>query len=398
MGSHSALPVRQQGIADIVASMAIDSHKPLREDVRLLGDLLGDTLKRHAGADLFRLVERARALAKSARSGHDEDFRVLADELGRMSLDDALPIARAFTHFLHLANIAEQHHRIRRRRAYQLDPTSQPQRGSCDEGFARLLADGITPDHLYDAVCTLQIELVLTAHPTEIARRTLVQKYNRIAAGLAVQDRADLTPVEREHVLALLQREIESAWATADVRSRRPSPLDEVRSGLIIFEQSLWDALPRHLRNMDRVLRRLTGRALPLDATPLRFGSWIGGDRDGNPNVTADVTRRACLLSRWVAADLYLREIDLLRDELSLEVSSAELRAAVGDAPEPYRELLRGVRAGVLATRTWAEGSLHADENRVPDDDVYVEPHAFAAALQLCHRSLQDTGHALIAD
>jgi phosphoenolpyruvate carboxylase len=378
--------------------MVIDSHKPLREDVRLLGELLGDTLKRHAGADLFRLVERARALAKSARSGHDEDFRLLADELGRMSLDDALPIARAFAHFLHLANVAEQHHRIRRRRAYQLDPTSQPQRGSCEEGFARLVADGITPDRLYDAVCTLQIELVLTAHPTEIARRTLVQKYNRIAAALAVRDRAELTPVEREQVLALLQREIEGAWATADVRSQRPSPLDEVRSGLIIFEQSLWDAVPRHLRNIDRVLQRLTGRALPLDATPLRFGSWIGGDRDGNPNVTADVTRRACLLSRWVAADLYLREIDLLRDELSLEGSSAELRAAVGDAPEPYRELLRSVRARMLATRTWAEGSLNADDNRVPSDDVYIEPHAFAAALQLCHRSLHDTGHALISD
>ncbi len=128
--------------------MPPDPHKPLRDDVRLLGELLGDTLRRHAGDDLFRTVERVRALAKSGRSGQSEDFRLLADELGRMSLDAALPIARAFTHFLHLANIAEQHHRIRRRRAYQRDPQAPPQRGSCEEGFARLLAGGISVTQL----------------------------------------------------------------------------------------------------------------------------------------------------------------------------------------------------------------------------------------------------------
>jgi len=135
--------------------MTLDPHKPLRDDVRLLGELLGDVLKRHAGNELFAIVERVRGLAKSGRAGHEEDFRLLADELGRMSSDDALAIARAFPHFLHLANIAEQHHRIRRRRAYQQDPQATPLRGSSEDGFARLLDGGITAERLHDAHCRL---------------------------------------------------------------------------------------------------------------------------------------------------------------------------------------------------------------------------------------------------
>src|SRR4029079_8568838 len=120
----------------------------------------------------------------SARAGRDEDFDALAAELRRMSVEMALPVARAFAHFLNLANIAEQHHRIRRRRAHLRDPASRPQRGSCEDAFARLIASGIAPEQLHAAVCSLRVELVLTAHPTEVMRRTMVEKHNRIAAAL----------------------------------------------------------------------------------------------------------------------------------------------------------------------------------------------------------------------
>src|SRR5689334_12085161 len=296
-----------------------DPHKPLRNDVRLLGELLGDTIRAQAGESIFATVERVRALAKSGRAGNDADFRELADELSRLAVDDALPIARAFAHFLHLANIAEQHHRVRRRRAYLRDPAAAPQRGSCADGFARLLAAGISADALHASVSALQVELVLTAHPTEVARRRMVQKHNRIAAALTQRDRPDLTAPERDALLAALRREILAAWGTSDVRQHRPTPIDEVRSGLLVFEQSLWAALPQYVGSVDRALRASTGHGLPIDAAPLRFGSWIGGDRDGNPNVTPDVSRRACLLARWVAAGLYLRDIEALRDELSLD-------------------------------------------------------------------------------
>ncbi len=374
-----------------------DPHKPLRDDVRLLGELLGETLKAHAGEAIFQRVERVRALSKSARAGSGEDFRVLAAELRGMSLDEALPVTRAFAQFLHLANIAEQHHRIRRRRAYQRDPHAAPQRGSCDDVFPRLLAAGMSADRLHEAVTALRIELVLTAHPTEIARRTLAQKYNRIAGLLAERDRADLTSVERADLVTALHREIAAAWDTSEVRERRPTPLDEVRGGLLVFEESLWAAVPRYLRAVDRALRAATGRPLSLDATPLRFGSWIGGDRDGNPSVTPQVTRRACLLARWAAADLYLGEIDALREELSMARGSPELRDRTGDAREPYRELLRGVRTRLLATREWAEASLDAEEDAAAGAEVCLAEDDLAEPLHLCHRSLEATGHALIA-
>ena len=371
-----------------------DHHKPLRQDVRLLGELLGETLRTHAGEAVFQHVEQVRALAKSARAGADRDFSELAAVVARLPVDAAIPLARAFTHFLNLANVAEQHHRIRRRRAYLRDPSAPPQRGSCDETFPRLIAGGITPEGLYEAVCALRIELVLTAHPTEVSRRTLIHKYNRIATLLAERDRPDLTIPERQEVLEALRREIVSAWETDEVRLQRPTPLDEVRSGVIVFEQSLWHALPRLVRSIDRALNAVTGRGLPLDAAPVRFGSWIGGDRDGNPNVTPDVTRKACLLSRWLAADLFLTEIEALRDELSMSRATPELCARVSDAPEPYRELLRTVRERLRATRAWVETSLQAGGEVAAPDTVYLDAESLREPLRLCHDSLVATGNA----
>ena len=248
---------------------------------------------------------------------------------------------------------------------------------------------------------------MLTAHPTEIVRRTLLQKYDRIARALAEKDRPDLTLWERETVVETLRREIAACWETDEIRRVRPTPLDEVRGGLLVFEQTLWQALPRYLRELDRALTKHTGSGLPLEVSPIRFGTWIGGDRDGNPNVTPDVTRQAVLLGRWMAADLYFREVDLLRSELSLAHASDELRARIGDAHdhEPYRALLREVRERLLATRKWAEGILEDRRSGASGlvtasagPDVYLEVEALAEPLRLCDRSLRETGNAVIAD
>jgi phosphoenolpyruvate carboxylase len=373
-----------------------DPHKPLRDDVRLLGELLGVTLRDLEGEHLLQTVERVRARAKAARGGDNTGFDALARELAQMPVESALPVARAFTHFLNLANVAEQHHRIRRRRAHHRDPGSPPQRGSCEEAFARLIGGGIAADALHDAACHLGIELVFTAHPTEVSRRTLVEKYNRIAALLATRDHPDLTHDEHDQTIAELLREIMSAWGTSDVRLQRPAPLDEVRSGLIVFEQSLWHAVPAYLRGLDRALHASTGRALPAGVVPIRFGSWIGGDRDGNPNITPEVTRQACLLARWMAADLYGREIEGLRHELSMTVATPELCTAAGDAHEPYRAVLRTVRGRMAATRRWIEQSLVTDTP--PPDEAYVDAAAFDAPLRLCEESLRATGQGFIAD
>jgi phosphoenolpyruvate carboxylase len=373
-----------------------DPHRPLRDDVRRLGELLGETLRTIEGEELFADVERVRALSKAERSagGGPED---LSTALASLPVRRAVPVARAFAHFLHLANVAEQHHRTRRRRAYQRTPAASPQRGSCDEAFPRLIAEGVPAAALHDAVSGLAIELVFTAHPTEIARRTLIQKYNRIARTLARRDRPDLTADDRDALDASLHREVLSAWGTDEVRPERPTPLDEVRTSLVIFEESLWDAVPVYLRGVDRALLAATGRGLDLDATPIRFGSWIGGDRDGNPSVTAAVTRRACLLPRWVAATLYLREIEALRDELSIAHASRELLALTGPCREPYRELLRNVRARLRATLQWVEGSLAAEADTPIGPDVYLDAGDLVHALDVCRASLDATGYAVLA-
>ncbi|HEX2062521.1 MAG TPA: phosphoenolpyruvate carboxylase, partial [Thermoanaerobaculia bacterium] len=366
----------------------MQADQPLRDDVHLLGDLLGETLRTQEGEELFQMVERVRALAKT-------DFDALTELLAAHPTSEALPVARAFAHFLTLANIAEQHHRVRRRREYQRDPDARPQPGSCAEVFARL-----PKEQLFDAVTSLRIELVLTAHPTEVVRRTLLQKHRRIAELLAQRDHDDLTEPEKREIVDALRREITSAWETDEVRHERPTPLDEVKGGLFMFEQTLWDALPRYLRVVDDALRAHTHRALPLDAVPIRFGSWIGGDRDGNPNVTADVTGIACLLARWVAADLYLREIDELRSELSMKSATPELP----QTPEPYRALLKDVRARLLATRESLDEAVATPDGwkRWPsawsERNPIVEARELLEPLLLCHRSLHETGNGLIAE
>src|SRR5581483_4526587 len=163
-------------------AMGADPHKPLREDVRLLGDLLGETLKAREGANFFDRVEEVRALAKAHHEGDADAFARLSQLLRELPLNSAVPIARAFSHFLTLANIGEQHHRVRRRREYARDPSRHPQPGSCGGALPRLVAGGAGTAELADLIASLRIELVLTAHPTEIARRTLLQAFNRIAA------------------------------------------------------------------------------------------------------------------------------------------------------------------------------------------------------------------------
>ncbi len=377
--------------------MPIDPHQRLHDDVRLLGELLGRTLREQGGEALFGAVERVRALARDARRGSAE-FTSLERTLRELSVSDALAVARGFAHFLGLANIAEQHHRIRRRRDYQVDATSAPQRGSLADSFARLLAQGVSPEALHTGVAALRIELVLTAHPTEVVRRTLRRKQRRIAELLALDDRTDLTTEERVELRRDLGAEIAATWMTDEVRRDPPTPFDEVKWGLVVFEQTLWDAVPRHLAALDRTLVTATGRGLPLDAAPIRFGSWIGGDRDGNPNVTPQVTARAVMLARWMAADLYRQEVEALRGELSMRLGSAELHASVGEVAEPYRVLLKGIVTRLRAMRDRMQRLIDTDAPYVADPADYADAEQLAEPLRLCYRSLMETGGEAVAE
>lgn len=365
----------------------------LREDVHQLGEQLGHTISVQHGAAFLEKIERIRKGAKAARRGSSEGAAQLSETLNQLNDAELLPVARAFNQFLNLANIAEQYHRVRRRAPGEAQPFED---NMLADLLARLSANGHKGEALARQFGRLDIELVLTAHPTEVARRTLIQKYDAMAEQLAAGDHNDLSVAERERVTQRMQRLIAEAWHTEEIRRSRPSPVDEAKWGFAVIEHSLWQAVPNVLRKADQVLHQATGFHLPLEAAPIRFASWMGGDRDGNPNVTASVTREVLLLSRWMAADLYLRDIDHLAADLSMQQASPALLARVGESAEPYRSLLKQLRERLRATRSWAQAALN---EAVPAPTAVLhDNHDLFEPLQLCYQSLHECGMGVIAD
>lgn len=325
------------------------SFQAFEDDCRLLGSLLHDVLLRELGPRFIHLLERITILAQSAvnmRSAGVEDTAVVVEkqlgaELAAMSLEDSLCLARAFSHHLNLMTIADTYHRVRKARNFA-DLSK-----SCDDTFAKLIQSGVSPEELYDTVCKQEVEIVLTAHPTQINRRTLQYKHLRIAHLLEFNERADLSLEDKEILIEDLVREITAIWQTDELRRHKPTPVDEARAGLHIVEQSLWKAIPHYLRRVSNALKKNTGKPLPLTCTPIKFGSWMGGDRDGNPNVTAKVTRDVSILSQWMAIDLYIRELDTLSFELSINRCSEKLANLANDI------LLKESASEDQKTNTW---------------------------------------------
>ncbi|MEA9977874.1 MULTISPECIES: phosphoenolpyruvate carboxylase [unclassified Pseudomonas] len=370
-----------------------DIDARLREDVHLLGELLGNTIREQRGPEFLEKIERIRKGAKAGRRGSAAGTEQLSTSVDELSEDELLPMTRAFNQFLNLANIAEQYQLIHRRE----DPLPQSFESLVlPELLERLKNTGHSPEALARQLGKLEIELVLTAHPTEVARRTLIQKYDAIASQLAALDHRDLSAAEREDITVRLQRLIAEAWHTEEIRRTRPTPIDEAKWGFAVIEHSLWQAIPNYLRKADHALHAATGLRLPLEAAPIRFASWMGGDRDGNPNVTAAVTREVLLLARWMAADLYLRDVDQLASELSMQEASDALRAAAGDSAEPYRAILKRLRDRLRATRKWAQSSL-AVTQPAPDSVLHNNRDLFEP-LNLCFQSLHECGMGVIAD
>ena len=334
--------------------------RALRGDVRLLGALLGRVIANHRGAAFVDRIESIRALAKRARQGTGTDWNRLSETLAALPEDVLTDIARAFNQFLNLANIADRRQAAR---------------------------DATWPDAVdVDILRGLRIELVLTAHPTEILRRTLIRKYDAIAAVLEARARA---PRHERHGLEIdLERLIAEAWHTDEIRRERPAPQDEARWGFAVVENSLWEAVPEAMRELDRA----HGSTVPADVMPFAFASWMGGDRDGNPNVTVAVTRDVLLLARWTAADLFLRDVKGLAASLSMTAGNAAIRAATADAAEPYRAILNALGDRLEATRAWAASGGSPGPGVILADAALLEP------LMLCRDSLLACGMPQIAD
>ncbi len=367
-------------------------HPDLRENVRLLGELLGQSIQRFPGHDCYDRIEELRAAAKADRLQESGSGQRLVTLLGQLSDDELLPVTRAFNQFLNLANLAEQYHGIRRKQGHASDLTVE----SLADVFERLKAGGVAPEELHQKVADLHIEFVLTAHPTEVARRTLIMKYDEMSDCLEKLDHSDLLPDERGDTVSRLSQLITEAWHTDEIRFERPTAVDEAKWGFAVIENSLWEALPRFLRNLDTSLLDASGKGLPIEATPVQVASWMGGDRDGNPNVTHEVTQEVFLLGRWMAADLYLRDIKALRAELSMWQASDELKAQAGDSREPYRIVLGQLRDRLVKTRDWAAACAKGEA--ADDTNILFENEDLTAPLELCYRSLVDCGLEHIAN
>jgi phosphoenolpyruvate carboxylase len=373
-----------------------DSAVSLRRDIKYLGTRLGEILKSQEGIGLYEIVEKIRQLSKEAKKGNQDSADALMQLLQGLDGETILKVVRAFNQFLNMANLAENIHRIRRARWYEQQPDFIPQPGSLQATLRHLKGQGISDERIVEAIQSIDIDLVLTAHPTEVIRRTLIQKYDRISKTLLTLDRNDLTPREINQYKTVLDREITAAWHTDEIRSRKPTPLDEVKWGLAVIEGSLWDAIPDFLREMDETFKTLNHAALSLEARPIHFSAWMGGDRDGNPNVTSEVTEKACIMSRWMAADLFWREFNRLIGVLSLRIASPALREITGDDPEPYRAILRPVRNQLAETRKYLENRFQ--EKAYHSENVLVNSDQLLAPLKLCYQSLVECGVDVVAE
>lgn len=361
----------------------------LRDNVRLLGDLLGQIITHHEGETLFQRIEDIRNLSKSLAQAPEVDYQPLVNSLTTLNEQDILPLSRAFNQFLNLVNIADQ----------QYYSSAETQPADNLKSLLSSIANTSSKAQLLETIQHLNVDLVLTAHPTEVSRRTLIRKYNQIVQTLGDLARNDLLGFERDKLQGRLYRLIEEVWTTDEIRVQRPTALDEAKGGMSVIEESLWRAVPDMVRHLDRLCAQLLGQHLDINSSPFTFCSWMGGDRDGNPNVTHKVTEEVVLLGRQRAADMYSQDIAHLTADLSMHAASDELWDTHGNrhSKTPYRDLLGKLNTQLQRTSQWAGAKL-AGERRNPPDDLIVNRQQLLQPLLLVHRSLTENGCQHIAN
>ncbi|OBB34439.1 phosphoenolpyruvate carboxylase [Mycolicibacterium peregrinum] len=382
-----------------------EATEPMREDIRLLGAILGDTVREQNGDEVFDLVERARV----------ESFRVRRSEIDRAELADlftdidvhqAIPVIRAFTHFALLANVAEDIHRERRRAVHEA-AGEPPQDSSLAATYLKLDRADLEAAAVADALSGALVSPVITAHPTETRRRTVFDSQHRVTELMRLRMNGLTRTADGRDIEIELRRNILTLWQTALVRLSRLKISDEIETGLRYYPAAFFEVIPQVNAEVRNALQaRWPGENL-LERPILRPGSWIGGDRDGNPNVDAGVVRLATGRAAHVAFAHYFTEITALEEELSMSarlVAVTEELTALAEAcheparaDEPYRRALRAIHARLTAT-----GREILDDQ--PDHELdlglaaYATPKEFLADLDIVDASLRGHGSAVLAD
>ncbi|MBG9990896.1 phosphoenolpyruvate carboxylase [Pseudoalteromonas sp. NZS37] len=372
-----------------------EQYAALRGNVNLLGQLLGQTIKDAQGQAILDKVEEIRALSKSSRSGNEDDRQALIDVLHALSDEELLPVARSFNHFLNLANVAEQFHTVSRFNDVglgQQNPLTQTLKTLATKAEQGQLDS----NHLAETLSKLHINLVLTAHPTEVTRRTIINKHVELSDCLASLERKDNLPQERDNILNRIEQLISQAWHTDDIRRSRPTPVDEAKWGYAVIENSLWHAVPRFLREFSANVKDQLSLELPIDYSPIEFTSWMGGDRDGNPFVTSQVTKEVLDHGRWMALNLYIQDLKTLCAELSMSDASDELVELAGQEFEPYRAVIKKLKNQVA--ETVAHLGAKIKNKRSDSQDLITNINQLKHPVEVCYRSLLKCNMKVVAD
>ena len=335
--------------------------KLLREDVRYLGNILGKVIKEQEGEKFFNLVEKVRKLSKVNKLNYsNHSYGKIIRTISKLNPNHTFKLTRSFTHFMNLINLAESIDASRKLDEYENSKKKIYNKNIfIEEIFEDLFNDKkISENRVYNLAKSLNIGIVLTAHPTEVKRRTLIQKYHKITEILEERDLLKDYPSKLKILDKKLYDELTIIWNTDDLKRSKPSPFDEARWGLAIIEDSLWETIPKVYRRLNSIFVQNINKGLPKNFNPIEFGSWMGGDRDGNPNVTAEVTKQVILLSRWEAAKLYEKNLTKIIRSYSMEKCSKKILRKVGTTYEPYRVFLRPLRDKMRLTHRAIEQHL----------------------------------------
>jgi phosphoenolpyruvate carboxylase len=382
-----------------------EATEPMREDIRLLGTILGDTVREQNGDEVFDLVERARIASFRVRRSEIERAEV-AQMFDGIDIGKAIPVIRAFSHFALLANVAEDIHR-ERRRAIHVAAGDKPQDSTLAATYQKLDAAHLDAGSVAEALTGALVSPVITAHPTETRRRTVFDAQHRITQLMRLHAHGVTETDDGGNIDTELRRQVLTLWQTALVRLSRLQISDEIAVGLRYYQAAFFDVVPKVNAEVRDALRRRWPDADLLAEPILRPGSWIGGDRDGNPNVSADVVRLATSSAAYTALGRYAAELTALEQELSMSarlVAVTDDLAALAEAcdehargDEPYRRALRVVHARLTTT---AEQILDEQPANLLDLDLppYETPGELLADLDIVDASLRANGSTLLAN
>ncbi|MDQ0483209.1 phosphoenolpyruvate carboxylase [Alkalihalobacillus hemicentroti] len=367
-------------------------HVALRRDISMLGSLLGDVLVQHGGKELLDMVESIREKTKSLRQEVSlETSQELKGMIHTLKQPMRKQVIRAFALYFHLVNIAEQNHRIRRRRDYQMLEEDQSQPGSIPHAIALLKKNNVPGELIEDTLSSLSLELILTAHPTEATRRSVLEIHKRIAVSLQQLDNPLLTKREQKVLKEELLNEITTLWQTDELRHKKPTVMDEVNMGLFYFEETLFEVLPQIHQELEECLHEHYPDAEWRIPNILKFGSWIGGDRDGNPFVTPQVTWNTLERQRDVVLSKYKKSIKDLMRKLSQSTNRIPICGELIASIERDQGALPEVKPWGVSHEAYRVKLTYVLEklNRINTDKGYSDVENFIEDLKLIANSLR---------